>query len=106
MDINPILVTSTFPTKEEAEKTAKLLVSKKLAVCVNIIGPVISYYEWENKIQNDEEYKLFIKTLESKWPDIKKTIKENHPYTVPEISKLLINDILEEYYSWMKNILA
>ena len=103
MSVKPVLVTTTLPSKEKALEMAKKLVSGKLAACVNIAS-VLSVYEWEDKIQEDSEHKLFIKTFEKNWPELKKSIQNNHPYSVPEISMLLIEDMHEDYLSWMKDV--
>ena len=100
--MQPVLVTTTVSSKEEANKIASILVSEKLAACANIIGPIQSIYSWQGKIVIDEEYKLFIKSFLEKWPAIKNTIKENHIYKVPEISLIQIHDMHEDYLSWMK----
>lgn len=39
-----------------------LSVSKKLAACVNIIPGLTSVYEWEGKINTDDEVLMMIKT--------------------------------------------
>ncbi|MDH4261869.1 MAG: divalent-cation tolerance protein CutA [Spirochaetia bacterium] len=101
--MQPVLVTTTVNSKEEANKIANILVNEKLAACVNIIGPIQSIYMWQDKIVNDEEYKLFIKTFAEKWPSLKNTIKKNHSYQVPEISLIQIHDMHEDYLSWMKD---
>ena len=45
-------------------------VSNKLAACVNIIPGLISVYEWEGKINNDEEVLMMIKTRTSRVDDL------------------------------------
>ncbi|MDH5719258.1 MAG: divalent-cation tolerance protein CutA [Spirochaetia bacterium] len=102
MGQKPVLVTTTLPSKEEALKMANNLVKNKLAACVNI-AEVFSVYEWENSIQEDNEFKLFIKSFEYIWPKLKDAIKENHTYSVPEISMIYIEDMHDEYKSWMSD---
>ena len=53
---------STFPNKEAALKTARLLVDAKLAACVNISAPIVSVYSWEGKREEAGEVAALIKT--------------------------------------------
>jgi len=101
--MRPVLITTTTSSKEEAEKLAAMLIDQKLAACVNIIGPVQSLYTWQGKVVNDQEYKLFIKSLDEKWEPLKKALKENHSYQVPEISLINISDMQEDYFAWLKD---
>ena len=103
MSQKPVLVTTTVPSKEKGLEIAKKLVSEKIAACVNMM-PVYSVYEWENSIHEDSEYKLFIKTFENKWSTVKETIQKNHPYKVPEISMIYIENMHDEYFNWMKDV--
>ncbi|MDH4200788.1 MAG: divalent-cation tolerance protein CutA [Spirochaetia bacterium] len=103
--MQPVLVTTTTNTIDEAEKIAAKLVADKLAACVNILGPIKSIYIWEGATVNDTEYKLFIKTFENYWGRIRNLIKEIHSYTVPEISMIKISDMHPNYLSWMHEVL-
>ena len=58
----------TVPKKEVGLKLAKSLVSQKLAACVNVKEGVTSIYEWEGKIEEDQELLLMIKTRKSLLP--------------------------------------
>ena len=101
----PILVTSTAPSQEVASLIAKELVSKRLAACVNIV-PVNSYYEWQGKVENEHEFKLFIKSISDHFNQICAEIKEKHPYDVPEILQLNITNGSSSYLSWLDDAIS
>src|ERR1700691_4145746 len=58
---NARLMLTTVGLKEEAEKLAQQLVERRLAACVNILGPIRSIYRWKHKVNNEQEYMLLIK---------------------------------------------
>ena len=56
------IVLTTIGQKPDAEKLALQLVERRLAACVNIVGPIRSVYRWKQQISNEPEYLLVIKT--------------------------------------------
>ena len=97
------LVYVTAPNEEVAEELAKLVVSKKLAACVNILPSIKSVYIWEEKLESQPEVLLVIKTRRSRFDELESTICENHPYDVPEVILTEINDGSENYLNWLLN---
>ena len=75
-----IQVTTTTETKEEAKNIAQHLVEKKLAACVQILGPITSTYRWKDKVEVAGEWLCLIKTRENLYQDIEKAIKKMHSY--------------------------
>jgi periplasmic divalent cation tolerance protein len=100
-----ILVISTVSSKKEAQKLARVLLDKKLAACINIISGVDSIYTWKGKVEKASEYLLLIKTKTSLFNKIKKVIKENHSYEMPEILSVEINKGSKEYLKWLDSCL-
>jgi periplasmic divalent cation tolerance protein len=100
-----IVVLCTVP-KEKGEGLAKLLVEKKLAACVNVVKGLRSFYWWKGKIEEDDEELLIIKTSREAYGELEKQIKENHPYTVPEIIALPIILGNLDYLAWMDESLS
>jgi periplasmic divalent cation tolerance protein len=90
----------TAPEKDST-KIAKTLVEKKLAACINIVS-VQSIYRWKEKVEDERENLLIIKTKLSRVEQLKKTIKEIHPYEVPECIILPIEDGLAPYLNWIE----
>ena len=90
----------TIP-EEQAEKLTKQLLQERVCACVNIIKGVNSFYWWQDKIDNSQESMLMIKTKESLFPKLKRLIKNNHPYDVPEIITFTIDKINQDYLSWL-----
>lgn len=60
-----IFVYITCKNKEEAMLIGRSLVEAKLAGCVNMIEHMTSIYEWEGKLEINEEVILIAKTNES-----------------------------------------
>lgn len=98
---NARVVLTTVGVKDVADKLATQLVERRLAACVNIIGPIRSVYRWKHKVQNEAEYLLIIKTTAKHADDLRSAFKELHPYDLPECVQLPIAGGSEEYLNWL-----
>jgi len=92
------------PSMEVAKKIAGGLVSNKLASCVNIIPGVTSIYEWENKIEEDSELILLIKSRCSRTEELTEFVKKNHPYDTCAVITTPITGGNPDYLSWLGGI--
>ena len=101
-----ILVMITTSSKEEAEKIAITLLEKKLIACANIFGPASSRFWWQGKIDEAEEYVVFMKTEERLFEEVAKHVKRLHSYEIPEIIALPIVKGFKPYLEWISNSLA
>ena len=95
-------ITTTTATRQDAERIAAELVSRRLAGCVQISGPITSIYRWQGKTENSEEWMCTLKTGREQLADIRKLIEEIHPYDVPELIATPIVDGSEKYLAWLK----
>jgi periplasmic divalent cation tolerance protein len=50
-----IQVITTTETKSDAQAIARALVEKRMAACVQVIGPITSTYWWQGEIETAEE---------------------------------------------------
>ena len=91
--------------ENEALTIANLAVQKNLAACGNIFPKMKSIYMWQNKLQNDNETLLILKTNSNKYPLLEKLILEKHSYEVPCILKIPISDGNKEYLKWVNDSL-
>jgi len=98
-----IQVFTTTEKKEDAEKISKKILEKRLAGCVQIIGPIKSNYWWKGKIETAEEWLLLIKSRREVFEELERTIKELHPYEIPEIVAVPIVTGNKDYLEWLKN---
>src|SRR5450432_618966 len=101
MQENVLLVISTFPDAETAERIANELVATKLAACANIFPAIKSIYRWQGKVENATETMAFFKTTAARSSDLQTKLRASHPYDVPEIICLPIVGGLPEYLQWV-----
>ena len=98
---NYILVYITASDKEEAEKIARQLLKRRQAACVNIVPEVNSHFWWQNRLDSTQECLLVVKTKDTLLPDIVKSVRKMHSYSVPEIIALPIVGGNPEYLDWI-----
>ena len=60
---NCIVVYCTVPTKNDAKSIAKILLTQRLAACINIVEKVQSIFSWHDEICEEKELLLMIKTI-------------------------------------------
>ena len=97
-----LLVISTVPTEDEGNAIAQEIVKERLAACVNVTSAVQSFYWWEERISNDKEFMLFVKTKTNLFPKLEEMIKTLHSYQVPEIIALPIHTGSKDYLDWIE----
>ncbi|VAX06151.1 Periplasmic divalent cation tolerance protein CutA [hydrothermal vent metagenome] len=99
----PVLLTlCTCPDRETAEQIANALVTRGLAACVNLAPSVTSIYEWEGKLETAEEILLLIKTSKHRYTELEQTILSLHPYELPEIIAVPVEQGLSGYLNWVE----
>lgn len=99
------VVFCTCPNEDVAKEIATHLVKQKYAACINIVPNVTSVYQWEGNIECDNEVQLYIKTESMKFGIVSQEIKKLHPYDVPEIIALNIQQGDKDYLNWIKESL-
>ena len=98
---NVRILLSTVESAQVAEDIASKLVEEYLAACVNILPGVTSYYRWEGEIQHEQEFMLILKTSTDRLRDLVDRVKELHPYEVPEIISITVEEGYEPYLNWV-----
>ena len=95
------IVLCTCPDQDSANELAAMLVKNKLAACVNILPGLTSVYEWKGNIEKSQELLLIVKTKSTAFQTVVNAILDRHPYELPEIISIPINNGLANYLSWI-----
>lgn len=95
------LMLSTASSREEANTIASELVSRRLAACVNVLGPIASVYRWQGEVEHSEEFLLLIKSTEAQLSQIQHAMRELHSYQIPELISFTVESGLESYLEWI-----
>jgi periplasmic divalent cation tolerance protein len=96
-----IQITTTTGKRHDAEQLASELVSRRLAGCVQIMGPIASTFRWQEKVETTEEWVCTLKTSRAQLAAIQMLFDEIHPYEVPEVIATPIVDGSEAYLKWL-----
>jgi len=96
-----LLVLTQFPDRDSAQRLARLLVELRLAACVSVGSPVESLYHWRGAIETALEYPVVIKTAADRYPEVEATVREHHPYELPEIVAVPLTDGFAPYLDWI-----
>jgi periplasmic divalent cation tolerance protein len=93
-------VTAT-DNRDLARRIARALVDRRLAACVQIVGPVESTNRWQGKVATAREWLCLIKTTRARYPQVAAAVEALHPYDTPEIIVLPIAAGSRRYLDWL-----
>ena len=92
---------TTESSKSNALRVAKLLIQKKLAACVSI-KQIFSVYEWDDDIQETDEFEIIIKSKPELKDDLINFLHKISTHDVPQIIYKIYHSEMK-YYDWLKN---
>lgn len=99
--MSAILVHCTCPDEACAALIAHALVAERLAACVNRITGVVSSYRWQGQVRADAEVLLLIKTTRERFAALRDRIVALHPYELPEVIAVDIDQGSAPYLDWI-----
>lgn len=68
---------------------------------MNQVGPVRSTYRWQGSVERASETMLLIKTTRDRYPDLQEQVRRLHPYAVPEILAVPVQNGFSDYLTWV-----
>jgi periplasmic divalent cation tolerance protein len=88
-------------SEEEAERISAALVERRLAACVQVVGPVASRYRWQGEVETAREWMCVAKTEAGRYAELEAAIRELHSYEEPEIVATPIVAGSRGYLDWV-----
>ena len=98
-----IAVITTVASRDDARRIAKALVERRLVACAQI-SEIESLYHWDGALQDDREFRLLLKTVDTQYDAVEQAIRALHPYELPAIYALPIDRIDASYAQWVRGV--
>jgi periplasmic divalent cation tolerance protein len=99
-------VSTAAGSEAEAERISAALVERRLAACVQVVGPVSSRYRWRGKVEHEREWLCLAKTAAARYDEVEAAIRELHSYDEPEIVATPIVAGSAGYLGWLSESLS
>ncbi|HKF30334.1 MAG TPA: divalent-cation tolerance protein CutA [Candidatus Binataceae bacterium] len=98
---NVVVVLVTCANEEQGASIARSLVGERLAACVNLVSGIRSIYRWRDKLEDDRETLLLVKTRTQLLARVERRVRELHTYEVPEIVAVRLYGGSKPYLDWL-----
>jgi periplasmic divalent cation tolerance protein len=96
-----VQVLTTTGSEEEAERIGSVLIERRLAACVQVLGPIASRYRWKGEVEEAREWQCVAKTEAARYAEVEAAIREAHSYEQPEIVAIPILAGSRAYLDWV-----
>jgi periplasmic divalent cation tolerance protein len=90
----------------EATMIADVLVTERLAACVNILGAVRSVYRWQGEIERADEVAMIAKSRADLFDKLASRVRSLHSYDTPAIVAWPIVAGDKDYLDWIDTELS
>jgi uncharacterized protein involved in tolerance to divalent cations len=106
MENDCVLVWTTIGKTADGRGMASILVTERLAACVNLLPEMESFYRWKGQVETDHERQLIVKTTAARVPALRARVHDLHDYEVPEFIVMPIVGGNEAYLNWIRESTA
>ena len=106
METAYVMVLTTIGSAIDGRELASILVSERLAACVNVLPEMDSIYRWQGTVETSRERQLIIKTTGERVARLRARLHELHEYDLPEFIVVPIIDGSERYLGWLQESTA
>jgi periplasmic divalent cation tolerance protein len=96
-----VQVQTTASSQEEGDRLASVLLERRLAACVQLIGPIRSRYWWEGTLETATEWLCVAKTTEDLVDQVRAAIVAAHSYDTPEVLVVPVAGGNDRYLRWV-----
>lgn len=96
-----VQVVTTVGSGEEAERIGTVLLERRLAGCVQTLGPIVSRYRWQGELERAQEWQCLAKTEARLYAEVEAAIRAAHSYEEPEILAIPVLAGSRSYLDWI-----
>lgn len=96
-----IVVLTSVATTSDAAALVRALLERRLVACGTVLPGARSIYRWEGEVKEEAEAVVMLKTQRDRLPALKRAVDELHPYDVPELLALAVEDGSRAYLAWV-----
>lgn len=97
------IVSTTVANELVARQIAATLIQERLAACVQILPGITSFYRWQERVEETQEWLLQCKTSAGQTPQLISRLRGLHPYDLPEILAVAIAAGDRDYLTWVSD---
>src|SRR5580700_8965606 len=96
-----IVVLTTVATEDEAMLLVRALLERRLIACGTLLPGARSLYRWEDRVADEPEVVVLLKTRSERVAELESAFAELHPYKVPELLALPVSAGMAQYLGWI-----
>lgn len=100
--MSALFVYMTAADAAEAEAIGRMLVERRLAACVNVLGPVRALYWWDGAVQSGDETAFVAKTWSDRLDELAAAVREAHSYDEPCVAALPVTGGSATFLDWIR----
>lgn len=101
MAADALVVLTTLSTADEAVALIRALLERRLIACGTLLPGARSLYRWEDKLADEPEVMVLLKTQSPRLEALQAAFAELHPYRVPELLALPVRAGNAPYLEWL-----
>lgn len=97
-----VFVYITAASDDEAAALGRMLVTRRLAACANVLGPIRSLFWWDGAVRDEAEVALVAKTWDDRLDELTRAVREAHSYEEPCVVALPIAGGSASFLQWIR----